>query len=54
VAVVVMTAVTVVLLRVDWELALKIMRESGWRGILSNIPALISLNKNKAKNDKNL
>jgi membrane protein DedA with SNARE-associated domain len=54
VAVAVMTAVTVVLLRVDWELALKIMRESGWRGILSNIPALISLNKNKAKNDKNL
>jgi hypothetical protein len=52
--VVVMTVVTVVLLRVDWELALKIMRESGWRGILSNIPALISLNKNKAKNDKNL
>jgi membrane protein DedA with SNARE-associated domain len=51
VAVVVMTAVTVVLLRVDWELALKIMQESGWRGILSNIPALISLNRNKAKND---
>jgi membrane protein DedA with SNARE-associated domain len=54
VAVVVMTAVTVVLLRVDWELALKIMRESGWRGILSNIPDLISLNKDKAKNNKDL
>ena len=52
VAVAVMTVVTIVLLRVDWELALKIMRESGWRGVLSNIPALISPNRDKTRNDK--
>jgi len=43
IAVVAMTVITVVLLRVDWEYALKIMRESGWKGLIKNFRSIISL-----------
>ncbi len=42
VAVVAMVVVTVILLRVDWETALKVARQSGWRGLVKNFGTLIS------------
>ncbi|MEM4304071.1 MAG: VTT domain-containing protein [Candidatus Caldarchaeum sp.] len=41
VAVIAMTIITIVLLRVDWELALKIMKESGWKGVMKNLTSLV-------------
>jgi len=46
-AIAVMIAVTIVLLRVDWELALQIVKKQGWRGVLSNLSAILSLGKNR-------
>ncbi|MEM0384380.1 MAG: VTT domain-containing protein [Candidatus Caldarchaeum sp.] len=46
-AIVAMTVITIILLRVDWELALKLVRESGWRGIFKNLGELMNLNRGK-------
>ncbi|MCS6770308.1 MAG: VTT domain-containing protein [Candidatus Caldarchaeum sp.] len=46
-AVAAMTVITIILLRVDWELALKVMRESGWRGVFKNLGALINMSRGK-------
>ncbi|MEM4163588.1 MAG: VTT domain-containing protein [Candidatus Caldarchaeum sp.] len=46
-AIAAMTVITVILLRVDWELALKIVRESGWRGVFKNLGVLMNFNRGK-------
>ncbi|MEM1945154.1 MAG: VTT domain-containing protein [Nitrososphaerota archaeon] len=46
-AIVAMAVLTILLLRVDWELAVKIMREEGWRGVLRNLSPILSLGKNR-------
>ncbi|MEM4287967.1 MAG: VTT domain-containing protein [Candidatus Caldarchaeum sp.] len=42
VAIVAMTIITILLLKVNWELALKIIRESGWKGIIRNLSSLFT------------
>lgn len=46
-AIVAMTVITIILLRVDWELALKLVRESGWRGVFKNLGLLMQFNRGK-------
>ena len=46
-AIVAMTVLTILLLRVDWELAVRILREEGWRGVLRNLSPILSLGKNR-------
>jgi membrane protein YqaA with SNARE-associated domain len=46
-AIIILIAITVLMLRIDWEYALKTYKESGIRGILSNLGLVFSLNKNK-------
>ncbi len=46
-AIIAMLVLTVLLLRVDWELAVKIMREEGWRGVIRNLSPILSLSKNR-------
>ncbi|MDJ0270478.1 MAG: VTT domain-containing protein [Aigarchaeota archaeon] len=48
-AVIVMIIITVILLRVDWELALKTMRTGGWRGVIANLGDILSLNRGKSR-----
>lgn len=42
-----MIALTILMLRVDWELAVRIMREGGWRGVIRNISLILSLGRNR-------
>jgi len=42
-----MVAITFLLLRVDWELTLQVVRKQGWRGVLSNLSAILSLGRNR-------
>lgn len=41
VAIAAMTLLTVILLRVDWELAIKILRDEGWRGVIRGIRRIL-------------
>jgi len=46
-AIIILIAITVLMLRIDWEYVLKTYKESGIKGILSNLGLVFSLNKNK-------
>ncbi|MEM4417475.1 MAG: VTT domain-containing protein [Nitrososphaerota archaeon] len=43
VAIAAMTLLTVILLRVDWELAIKVFRVEGWRGVIREIRRILVL-----------
>jgi len=44
-AIVAMVIITVILLRVDWEMTLKIMQEEGMRGVIRNLNNILQLGK---------
>jgi len=46
-AIIILIAINVLMLRIDWEYVLKTYKESGIKGILSNLGLVFSLNKNK-------
>ncbi len=46
-AIIILIFITVLMLRIDWEYALKTYKQSGVKGILSNLGIVFSLNRNK-------
>lgn len=42
-----LVVITVLLLRVDWELLVKVAEEDGIRGIIANLPRILSISKSK-------
>jgi len=46
-AIIILIAITLLMLRIDWEYALKTYNESGIKGVLSNLGVIFSLNRNK-------
>lgn len=49
----VLVAVTIILLRINWELVVEVVQsEAGWRGVLSRLPEILSLTRRKTPSEE--
>lgn len=49
----VLIAVTVLLLRIDWELVVRVVQsDSGWKGVISRLPEILSLRRRETSSEE--